>query len=187
MTHRPPEWQHTCKFSSHTFALCRYPHYTAMGNTIGTKHVNQHWTNLCERACMTSDFWDTVRHMTVFGLLVVWVEVERMLSADLLRFPSETKNDPMFTLQTPTMPPCWRNTDPSHHKDALPGEREKLVLCCLHACDGRGGGEIMLCFSLVPVVLSHNHVLSLSSPLCLCLTPSCVEDGSTQSCGCNGR
>lgn len=49
-------------------------------------------------------------------------------------FCPEARNDPLFTLQTPTMHPCWRDIDLWHNKDTLPVEEEKGVLCCLCAC-----------------------------------------------------
>lgn len=49
-------------------------------------------------------------------------------------FHPKTKNDPLFTLQTPRMHPCWRDTDLSHNKDILPGgDGEVCALRCVYA------------------------------------------------------
>lgn len=58
--------------------------------------------------------FDTVQHMTLFAPPNggwVW-------KLAVLRF--ETRNDPLFTLQTPRKHPCWGDTDLSHNKDAVP-------------------------------------------------------------------
>lgn len=96
-------------------------------------------------------------------------------------FHPETKNDPLFTLQTLRTHPCRRDTDLSHHKDIL-REREKGSEK-QEECDGK---NISLAFSCFLFILSHYYVLS-ASYLSLYLTLSGVEDGMSHFCGCDGR
>lgn len=77
--------------------------------------------------------WPDALGLIWWFLSRVWRKVFRRPAA----FHAETKNDPVFTLQTARMHPCRRDADPSPHKVALPGQREKRVLCCLNACDGK--------------------------------------------------
>lgn len=79
-----------------------------------------------------------------------------------------TKNDPLFTLQTPRMHPCWRDTDLSHNKDILPGEREKCVLVCCVRNNGWVMGKHLSFFAFY--CLSQSCSLSLSLSLSVSLS-----------------
>lgn len=102
-------------------------------------------------------------------------------------FCPKTKNYPLFTLQTPRVHPCWQDTDLSHNKDTLPGERRKCVLCSLYDCvrnkRNMMGEKNLHLFFLSFCCFLQSSFLCVFISLFFYLTLSCVEDGTSHCCG----